>query len=260
MNLCTDQLLLLMADPPQIQSLSHLSHEMAASVYWKKAKRYPINKGLAEDILPYRPDLVIAGEFGGIATVNLLRKLGIRVETLPIANSLDEVYANLRQMGEWIGHTERANTIIQTMQQALDALDNSDNLQATSAQKPIAAVYDPNAYTVGDKTLRGETIKRAGWQNAGELLGIHDYGVLSLEAIVKLAPNALIESPYTQNTWSRAEAVAHHPALRRSAIQAQVISLPSRMTMCGGPWTVDVIKQLKQARLDWQAQFQSIKE
>jgi len=247
MNLCADQLMLLLADPEQIQALSHLSHETGASYFLKKAQQYPTVNNLAEDILPYRPDLVIAGEFGGVATVNLLEKLAVRVEKLPLANGLDDLFANIRYMGDLLGHPQRAEAVIQDMQQRLA------DLPPPPEQRPIAAVYDPNGYTVGKQTLRGEMIHRAGWQNAGDLLGISGYGVLSLESIVRLAPDALVESPYTLGTWSRGEALSRHPALRKSAIKPHIITLPSRMTICGGPWTVDIIERLQQERLTLQA-------
>ncbi len=242
-NLCADQLLLLLADPAQISALTHLSRERGASYFYQQALAYPTTKGLAEEVLPYKPDLVIAGEYGGIHTVSLLQKLGVRVETLPMANDFDTIFSNLEKVARWVGHPERGIDLAAKMRARLQTFTPA------TEQAPIAAVYDPNGYTVGAGSLRGQAMKLAGWQNAGELLGITGYGTLSLEAIVRLQPDALIDSPYTENTYSRAEALSRHPALRGQKKHARFINIPSSMTICDGPWLVDVIEQLQRERL-----------
>ncbi|HPE62439.1 MAG: ABC transporter substrate-binding protein [Thiothrix sp.] len=241
-NLCTDQLLLELADPAQIAALTRLSQDAPASYHRQQALNFPTTTGLAEEILPLQPDLVISGEYGLAATQALLRKLHIRIETLPIADDLETVYANITRIAALTGHPKRGAALVARMQQRLQ------QLPPPPAQRPLAAVYDPNGYTVGPRTLRGQAMALAGWQNAAALLGINDYGVLPLEDMVRLNPVALIASPYSAHTWSRAEAITRHPALRRSRYQRQVITLPSSMTICGGPWSIDVIEKLVRAR------------
>ncbi|HPY42592.1 MAG TPA: ABC transporter substrate-binding protein [Thiolinea sp.] len=244
-NLCADELLLLLADPEQISALTNLSHDAGASYFQAKALSYPTTKGLAEEVLPFKPDLVIAGEYGGIQTVNLLKKLGVRVETLPLANTMQQVFSNIELIAKLSGHPERGTKMVATMQEQLA------KLPAIAADAPLAAVYDPNGYTVGPESLRGQSMTLAGWRNAGELAGVRDYGSLDLETMVRLKPDALIDSPYTLNTYSRAEALSNHPALRGSQLHPQIISIPSNMTICDGPWIVDTIQTLQRERLNF---------
>lgn len=242
-NLCADELLLLLADPTQISALTHLSQDEGASYFQTQALAYPTTQGLAEEILPFKPDLVIAGEYGGIQTVNLLKKLGLRVETLPLANNMQQVFSNIEWMASLTGHPERGAAIVKTMQTRLA------QLPAMEANAPLAAVYDPNGYTVGAASLRGQSISLAGWRNAGELAGVADYGSLDLETMVRLQPDALIDSPYTINTYSRAEALSKHPALRGLGLNPHIISVPSNRTICDGPWIMDTIASLVHERL-----------
>ena len=247
-NLCADELLLLLADPAQISALTHLSHDQGASYFQTKALAYPTTKGLAEEVLPFKPDLVIGGEYGGIQTVNLLKKLGLRVETLPLANNMQQVFGNIELIANLTGHPERGAEIVNAMQGRLAKLPTAE----TSA--PLAAVYDPNGYTVGPESLRGQSMTLAGWRNAGELAGVNDYGSLDLETMVRLQPDALIDSPYTLNTYSRAEALSKHPALRGAHLNPHIISVPSNMTICDGPWIMDTIETLQHERLNLSTQ------
>src|SRR5271167_4285313 len=63
MNLCTDQLLLPLADPAQIVGLSRYSRDARQSFAAADARHYPILSGGAEDILVLEPDVVVASLF-----------------------------------------------------------------------------------------------------------------------------------------------------------------------------------------------------
>lgn len=243
-NLCADQLILELADATQILSLTNLSHQSVASVYFEKARQYPVNKGAAEEVFALKPDLVIAGQYSNSYTLRLLQAANVRVETLPIANSLEDVFKNLQRVAGWLGQDQRGQELTANLRERLDLL-------ATPQQpRPRAAIYDPNGYTVGKDTLRGHILDLAGWHNVALDRGIDNYGSLPLETLLKLDPQILLASPYSQGTWSRAQALNAHPALHLGGLQASVVQVPSSQTICGGPWTLDVIERLLELRLN----------
>ena len=63
MNVCTDQLLLPLADPAQILGLSRFSRDAWQSWAAENARRYPNLSGGAEDVLVLKPDIVAASLF-----------------------------------------------------------------------------------------------------------------------------------------------------------------------------------------------------
>src|SRR3981189_2744747 len=63
MNVCTDQLLIPLADPAQILGLSRFSRDAWQSFGADDARRYPILSGGAEDGLVLKPDIVVASVF-----------------------------------------------------------------------------------------------------------------------------------------------------------------------------------------------------
>ena len=242
-NLCADQLLMSFADDEQILSLSNLSHDVAGSYHVEKALQFPINKGEVEQVLPLQPDLVIAGQYTDRYTVNLLKSVGLRVEQLPIANSMEELFKNFEMVAQWTGHPSRGQATIDQFKSRLAALSQSEE------PRPRVAIYDPNGYTVGAASLRGEALELAGWHNVATDLGIDGYGSMALETLINLDPDALVESPYSAETWSRAQAHNAHPAIKQRGLKARVISIPSAQTICGGPWTIDVIERLERERV-----------
>ena len=242
-NLCADQLVMSFADDEQILSLSNLSHDAAGSYHVDKALTFPINKGEVEEVLPLQPDLVIAGQFTSRYTLSLLQAVGLRVEQLPIANSMEELFRNFEKVAQWTGHPSRGQATIDQFKSRLAALSQPVE------PRPRVAIYDPNGYTVGAASLRGEALKLAGWHNVATDLGIDAYGSMALETLISLDPDALVESPYSAETWSRAQAQNAHPAIKQRGLKARVISIPSAQTICGGPWTIDVIERLEQERV-----------
>ena len=60
-NLCTDLLLMLLADPEQIASVSFLASEPQSSAMVAESVAYPANYGRAEEVFLMDPDLVPAG-------------------------------------------------------------------------------------------------------------------------------------------------------------------------------------------------------
>lgn len=255
-NLCTDQLVLLLAEPHQVLSVSELSHQSAGSFLYEKARQFPANTGSSEHILTLAPDVVVAGQFTTKATISLLRELGLQVEILPIANSLADLYANIRSVAGWLGQHEKGEAMVLELKQRVASLLNQNNAEPfthSEAARPgsfIAAYYDPNGYTVGPNTLRGQVLALAGWENAAEHFGIQHYGSMSLESLVRVSPDAVIDSPYSLGTYSRGQQLLQHPALRASGLNPMVIRIPSRQTTCAGPWTVDMIEYLVSKRAE----------
>lgn len=246
LNVCADQLLLELAEPEQILALTTLAVDPDAAYHHRRAAPYPTTRRSAEEVLALRPSLVIAGSFGQDHTIALLRAQGLRVEQMPIAANLDEVFANIARVGDWLGKSSQSQALIDTLEARLA------HLPETTEPRPLAAIFDANGYTVGDASLRGQMLSRAGFENLANRLGVSHYGKISLESLLRQAPRVLIDSPYAEGTYSRGQALPHHPALRRSRLAPQVIPLRVNSTICAGPWTVDNIETLAKHRVKLQ--------
>ena len=62
-NLCADQLVLTLASPEQILTVSWLAADPEESMLAAQAKRYPLNYGTAEELLRFHPAVVISGAY-----------------------------------------------------------------------------------------------------------------------------------------------------------------------------------------------------
>src|SRR5260370_15750550 len=106
MNVCTDQLLIPLADPEQILSLSRYSRDRFESWAADDARRYRILSGGAEDILVLRPDVVVASLFDKRSTRELLKQKGLRLAEFAVPRNLEEVKTQIPEMGEILQHPD----------------------------------------------------------------------------------------------------------------------------------------------------------
>ena len=95
MNLCTDQLLLLLVDKSRIASLSYFAANPDYSALANLAADIPANRGQADEVITFAPDLVLTSQFSATLAANLLERMHYDVHRLGFAASLDDIYAKI---------------------------------------------------------------------------------------------------------------------------------------------------------------------
>ena len=238
-NLCTDQLLMTLADPPQILGLSPYSRDPTRSWAAAQADSFPRLSGTAEDVLMLQPDVVVAGRFTKLATRELLKDKGMRVVEFDAARSLDDVKKQIRLMGEVTRHSDRAQAEIDRLDAAIA------HVRELAARKPyrVLAVSRRGWITGGD-TLTSSLLANAGLFNAARDLGIKSGRFASLETIVDLKPDFILVSDNTGFAEDEGSAFLLHPALERFYPAIKRIVIPERLTVCGGPMLSEAMDRL----------------
>ncbi|XHY18859.1 Vitamin B12-binding protein (plasmid) [Pseudoseohaeicola sp. NH-UV-7] len=241
-NLCTDQLALDLAAPGQLVSVSRLAHDPKSSARVEKALALPTNGSGAEEVFMLNPDLVLAGTFTDPATVSMLRDLGIPVVLFAPAQSLSDVPDRIAQMGRALGREAEADRMIAAFKADLSAL------QDAPADRPRAALYYVNSYTSGDKSLAGDILNVAGFENAATQAGISTIGTLPLEQLILLAPDIIIQGRDYPGQ-SRSEDNFNHPALHALTGTVMAGELTDRDWICGTPQVLNAIRAMRDLRI-----------
>jgi iron complex transport system substrate-binding protein len=238
-NLCTDQLLATLADPAQILGLSPYSRDPARSWDAVKAAQFPKLSGEAEDVLVLRPDIVVAGRFTKRATRELLKEKGLRVVEFDAARSLDDVKKQIRQMGDLVGHPDRAAAEINRLDAAIA------HAREVVARKPYRVLaLSRRGWVSGGDSLTSSLLATAGLSNAAADLGYKLGGFASLEAIVSLKPDFLLVSDAGEFAEDEGRAFMLHPALERYYPAAKRLVIPEKLTVCGGPRLSEALDRL----------------
>jgi len=228
-NLCTDQLVLMLAERPAIASVSYLARDPSISPLAEAAEGIAVNHGRAEEILGFAPDLVLTGPFTGRTTAALLRRLGLRVLAVDLAQSLADVRRITREVGAAIGEPARAERLIAEMDAAIAALPRP------TGPRPLAAVLRPGAVTMGRETLMDDLLAAVGFDNLAARRGLVGYGYLPLEALLLAKPDIVVLGPTDTRRPALADKVLRHPALARAAATWREVVVPGRLWDCGTP-------------------------
>jgi iron complex transport system substrate-binding protein len=240
LNMCTDQLLLDLAPTGQIVGLSPFARDVARSWAAGKVEALPILSGTAEEVMVLKPDLVVAGRFTRRATREFIRERGIPLEEFDAARTLIEAKRQIARFGELTGSVAQAAA----RNAQIDAA--AANLKAAASSAPTIRVLplSRRGWVSGRESLMSDLLRQAGLINAASELGLRAGGFVTLEAIVKLRPDAILISRDDDKAEDQGRAMLLHPAIQELFPPARRIIIPERLTVCGGPMLADAMTML----------------
>ncbi|GAC1337530.1 MAG: ABC transporter substrate-binding protein [Acetobacteraceae bacterium] len=245
LNLCSDQLLLALADAGDIAGVTRLARDCRISAACRAAAAVPSVRGTAEEVIAAMPDLVLAGPSGAQPAVQAARKLGIPLLALETTPDLDAIRRQMAQVAAALGRPERGAALVVAFDKRLATIPLPDR---DPGARPLAAVLQPNGFTAGAASLADAVLARAGLDNAATRHGLDRPGPLPLEVLILHRPDLLI-TDRPADAPSMAEALLWHPALR-TAFADRRVEVPGRDWICGGPATLDAVERLARARRD----------
>lgn len=230
LNLCTDELVLLLAAPSQIVSLTHLAHDLHEFPYWRSARRYRANDGSVVSIAGLRPDLVFTMGGLGRDRERLARRVGARVLALPFPMSLDDVEVSIDRVATALGREARGRTLIRRLRRLRATLPRS---------RPAGAFLSGGGLSLPDTSLGAQWMTLAGVRQIA-LPGAR----LSAERLLVEPPALILRSDYRAgqaaraNGWPGFRLLARLPATR-------TLATDGRRWTCMGPSLLPEIARLR---------------
>ena len=232
LNLCTDELLLLLGAPDQIASVSHLVQRPEESALWERAQRYAANDGSLAAATNFRPDLVLT--MGGVGDrLTIARQLGIPMVDLALPQTLDDVRTNIRRVAAALARPTAAEALLARI----------DSLQATAPAPGIDTIWiGGGGRTVRPAGLEAQWMALAGYRQR-PLTGDQ----LQLEELLAHPPQVLMRSDYREQQYSRQQAWLNHP-LAGAAGRSVTVTTDGRAWTCAGPMMIDEVEKLRRER------------
>lgn len=241
MGLCTDQLvMLLVADPATILSVHWVTQEAEDSAMYEQAARYLPNHGLAEEVLELRPDLVFADGSSSPLTVDMLRRQGIAVVSVPVADTFGGVRSNIRQVAAALGETGRGEALVASFDAGLSRTKN-----ALADLDYRALVYGANGFSAGVPSLFNDVLNHVGLVNIAARPGQSGWVNMSVEDVLRAEPQLLVLGEYRIGSPSMANQVLQHPAIDAMRRGRRVVSIPTALWNCGIPSLVMATEMLR---------------
>ena len=230
LNLCTDELLLILADPRQIASVTYLSQSEAETPLWRKARRYPRNDGSLVSVAPLKPDLLLTMGGGARDRAGIAAKLGIPTLDLPYPQSVADVEAAISRVAAALGRTKAGRA----------ALARIAALRQAAPRRALDTIWLGG----GGRTVGAESLA-AGWMAMAGLRQRPMAGdKVSLEQLLAAPPAVLLKSDYRAGQYSGEQRWLSHPLAKR-ARAGRTLATDGRLWTCMGPLMAGEIARLR---------------
>jgi iron complex transport system substrate-binding protein len=232
LNLCTDELVLMLAAPEQLVSVTHLAQSEAETPLWRQARLYARNDGSLLSVVPLRPDLVVTMGGGGRDRLRIAERLGIRTLDLPFAQSLRDVVQGIGLLAAALGRPEAGTFLLRRMERLIRGAP--------------ASMRDTIWLGGGGRTVSAHGLEAQWMALAGLRQRAMQGDRVSLETLMARPPAVLLRSDYRQGQYSNQQRWLAHPAARY-ARAGRTIPTDGRRWTCMGPLLIDEIYRLRAA-------------
>jgi iron complex transport system substrate-binding protein len=230
LNLCTDELLLMLGDPGQILSVTHLAQQPAETRLWRAARRYRRNDGSLVSVAGLRPDLVLTMGGGARDRSRIARRLGIRVLDLPFPQSLDEIEQSVRSVSAALGRPAAGRAVLARIERLK---------RSRPARQADTIWLGGGGRTVAAASLAAQWMALAGFRQRA-MSGDR----VSLEQLLLRPPAAVLRSDYRSGQYSGEQRWLAHPLARRIRGARDVVT-DGRPWTCMGPALIAEIERLR---------------
>jgi len=231
LNLCTDELLLAIAAPEQIVSVTHLAHKPQETTLWRQARRYRQNDGSLLSVAGLKPDLVVTMGGGARDRARIARRLGIRVLDLPFPQRLGDVERQIASVANALGRRPAGMRWLAR----LEALKRSqprglsDTIWLGGGGRSVQATG-----------LAGDWMRLAGFRQR-RLNGDR----VSLEQLLVRPPAVLLRSDYRSGEYSGSQRWLMHP-LAKGTGRSRTFPTDGRAWTCMGPPMIEEVLRLRE--------------
>ena len=147
----------------------------------------------AEQVVSYRPDLVVASPFTKADFIDALTNVGIPVVQTKLHNGPDGRIQDIILLGYVYGEVDRALALADEVQARYDALKEVTGAKPVGDRQRVLSLtsYSDKIYTAGANSTEGGIIKAADGINVAALAGLEGNPTTSLEGVISMAPEVI---------------------------------------------------------------------
>lgn len=232
LKLCTDELLLALAEPGQIASVTHLAQNRHEYARWRDARRYRKNDGSLLSAAAQGPDIVLDMGGGSRDVTRIGQRLGIRVLTLPYPQSLSDIETSIATVADAIGRPEAGRRLL-------------GQIRALRQSRP-QRLHDTIWLGGGGRSMGAQGLGAEWMALAGFRQRALPAERASLEYLLVSPPPILLRSSYRSGQYSGEQRWLRHP-LAKGTRRSRSILTDGRPWTCMGPAMIGEVLRLRKA-------------
>jgi iron complex transport system substrate-binding protein len=230
LNLCTDELVLLLAAPGQVASITHLAQSPAETPLWARARAFSRNDGSLVSVAPLKPDLVLSMGGGARDRAGIAGHLGFPILDLPYPQNLADIEQAVSRTAAALGRPAAGAALVAR----IEALKRS-----RPARSADTIWLGGGGRTMSAAGLAAEWMALAGLRQR-PLTGDR----VPLETLLVRPPAVLLRSDYRAGQYSGEQRWLAHPLAAR-ARAGRTITTDGRLWTCMGPLMIGEVERLR---------------
>ncbi len=188
LGLCTDELVLMLAKPEQLVSISFLGHDPRETPLAPKARGTHSNDGRFSSVAHLKPDLVVTGGAVNRFARELAERTGTRVVDVPPPMTLADLRENIRTVAAALGYPARGEALVVWMNGKL----GTPPATKSDALMVVAGGLTPDVHSIAAELLGHAGIRQMAVPSSR----------VTLEGLVASPPPLLILSRYRSDQFS----------------------------------------------------------
>lgn len=230
LNLCTDELVLLLATPEQIVSVTHLARNRHESPLWRAARRFRANDGTVASVAGLRPDVIVTMGEMAADRERLARRVGASLVALDYPQGLADIERGVMEIAHAIGRERQGRRVVRAMQR----------IQESAPRNRREGVF-----VSGGGISYPQGSLGAAWLSLAGLEAPEGHGSrIPAEQMLTDPPAIVVRSDYRSDQASRGNHWLGYRFLERAAA-TRMIMTDGRLWTCAGPLLVAEIARLR---------------
>lgn len=191
-SISTDEILLALVEPPRIIALSRLVDDPGVSSVVKEAKQVPnrVQGNSLENVLAFKPDLVIIPDFHPPEMLQSARELGLKVYIYKTPSDIKGVKRSIRQIAALTGEKDKGEALVAQMEGRIGKIQKRLEAVPQERRKRVMQLRSEGAFYAPDNSF-GDVCRHAGVTDATLELRYPNATQITQEKIVKLNPDII---------------------------------------------------------------------
>ena len=250
-SISTDEILMALVKPERIAALSRLVDDPGVSSIVEEAKQIParVQGNSMENVLTFKPDLVIIPDFHPPEMLQSARELGLKVYIYKTPSDIKGVKRSIRQIAALTGEKEKGEAVIAKMEARIQQVQQRLANIPASQRKRVIQLRSEGAFYAPDNSF-GDVCRHAGVSDATLELKYPSAMEITQEKVVELNPDIIFVPAWDydgkHNPDGERRKILNNPSYRgmKAVQQGKVYTISGALVLTVSQYIADAVEEV----------------
>lgn len=250
-SISTDEILMALVKPERIAALSRLVDDPGVSSIVEEAKHVPnrVQGNSMENVLTFKPDLVIIPDFHPPEMLQSARELGLKVYIYKTPSDIKGVKRSIRQIAALTGEKEKGEAVIAKMEARIQQVQQRLANIPASQRKRVIQLRSEGAFYAPDNSF-GDVCRHAGVSDATLELKYPSAMEITQEKVVELNPDIIFVPDWDydgkHNPDGEKRKILNNPSYQgmKAVQQGKVYTISGALVLTVSQYIADAVEEV----------------